>query len=150
VNTTPDDLLAGARERGRAQGLAYAGAVTPGEAHQLQGEGRAVIVDVRTRPEWEYVGHIPGSELVEWRRYGEQAPNAAFIEQLAGRYPSDQPILFLCRSAVRSHSAAELAARNGFTATFNILEGFEGAPDAAGQRNKLNGWRFHGLPWVQG
>jgi hypothetical protein len=33
---------------------------------------------------------------------------------------------------------------------YNILEGFEGDPDAAGQRNRLGGWRFHGLPWRQG
>ena len=150
MQNTPELLLARAHERGRALGFAYAGAVTPEEAQQLQGAGSALIVDVRTRPEWEYVGHIPGSELVEWRRYGEQVPNPAFIEELAKRYPREQPLLFLCRSAVRSHNAAELAARNGFTAAFNILEGFEGTPDGAGQRNKLNGWRFHGLPWIQG
>lgn len=144
-----DFLLARALERGRAQGLAYAGAVTPEEAHQLQGVGGAVIVDVRTRPEWDYVGHIPGSELIEWRRHGEPAPNPAFIEELAKRHPRDQPILFLCRSAARSHSAAELAAKNGFTASFNILEGFEGAPDEYGQRSRLDGWRKAGLPWVQ-
>jgi rhodanese-related sulfurtransferase len=150
MRNTPDLLLARAQERGRAQGLAYAGAVTPGEAHQLHREGRAVIIDVRTRPEWEYVGHVPDTELIEWRRYGEQAPNADFIDELAKHHPRDQPILFLCRSAARSHSAAELAAKNGFSAAFNVLEGFEGTPDEAGQRNKLNGWRFHGLPWVQG
>jgi rhodanese-related sulfurtransferase len=146
-NTEP--LLARAQERGRAQGLAYGGAVTPEEAHQLQGDGRAVIVDVRTRPEWEYVGHVPGSELIEWRGYGEQAPNPDFVAELARRYPRDKPILFLCRSAVRSHSAAVLAAKNDFTSAFNVLEGFEGAPDPSGQRNKLNGWRKAGLPWVQ-
>jgi rhodanese-related sulfurtransferase len=150
MKNTPEVLLDRARERGRAQGLAYAGAVTPEEAQQLHGAGEAVIVDVRTRPEWEYVGHIPDSELIEWRRYGEQAPDPAFIDELAKRHPRDRTLLFLCRSAVRSHSAAELAAKNGFTAAFNILEGFEGTPDDAGQRNKLNGWRFHGLPWIQG
>jgi rhodanese-related sulfurtransferase len=150
MQSAPELLLVRAQERGRAQGLAYAGVVTPGEAHQLQGDGSAVIVDVRTRPEWEYVGHVPGSELLEWRRYGEQSPNPGFIAELARRHPHDRTLLFLCRSAVRSHSAAELAAKNGFTAAYNILEGFEGTPDNGGQRNKLNGWRFHGLPWLQG
>jgi rhodanese-related sulfurtransferase len=150
MKITPELLLARAHERGRELGLAYAGAVTPEEAQQLQAAGSAAIVDVRTRPEWEYVGHVPGSELIEWRRYGEQVHNPAFIDELAERYARDQPLLFLCRSAVRSHHAAELAAKNGFTAAFNILEGFEGTPDNAGQRSKLNGWRFHGLPWIQG
>jgi rhodanese-related sulfurtransferase len=150
MNDTPGIVLARAHERARAQGLPYAGAVTPGEAHQLQVAGAATIVDVRTQPEWEFVGRIPGSELLEWRRYGEKAPDPGFLAELARRYRRDQPLLFLCRSAVRSHSAAELAAANGFTAAFNILEGFEGTPDGAGQRNKLNGWRFHALPWAQG
>jgi hypothetical protein len=30
-----------------------------------------------------------------------------------------------------------------------VLEGFEGEIDAAGQRGKSGGWRFHGLPWLQ-
>jgi rhodanese-related sulfurtransferase len=142
-------VLAKAQERGRTLGLEYAGAATPEEAYQLLGVGGAVIIDVRTKPEWEYVGHVPGTELLEWRRYGERAPDPAFIEELAKRHPRDQPILFLCRSAARSHSAAELAAKNGFTAAYNILEGFEGTPDDSGQRNRLNGWRKAGLPWVQ-
>jgi len=64
------DILARATERGRAKGIAYAGLVTPQEAWQLQSSGAAAIVDVRTRPEWEYVGHVPDSTLIEWRRYG--------------------------------------------------------------------------------
>ena len=33
--------------------------------------------------------------------------------------------------------------------TVNVLEGFEGELDAAQQRGGQDGWRFHGLPWVQ-
>jgi hypothetical protein len=32
---------------------------------------------------------------------------------------------------------------------FNVLEGFEGDLDDNYQRGRLNGWRTHGLPWVQ-
>ena len=32
---------------------------------------------------------------------------------------------------------------------YNVLEGFEGNPDAQGQRNHLAGWRQRGLPWRQ-
>jgi rhodanese-related sulfurtransferase len=149
VPDTPEQVLDRARERALAQGLPYAGAVTPAEAQLLLDAGEAVIVDVRTRAEWEYVGRIPRTELLEWRRFGEKEPDPAFLAELAKRHSPDQAILFLCRSAVRSHHAATLAAQSGFTAAFNILEGFEGTPDPAGQRGKLNGWRFHGLPWIQ-
>jgi rhodanese-related sulfurtransferase len=30
------------------------------------------------------------------------------------------------------------------------MEGFEGDKDAQEHRGNLNGWKAHGLPWVQG
>ena len=54
------------------------------------------------------------------------------------------------RSGVRSNNAATLAAGHGYTNAYNILEGFEGDKDAHGHRGKLGGWRFAGLPWIQG
>jgi rhodanese-related sulfurtransferase len=143
-------LLDLAAARGRAAGLEYAGHLTPVEAHQLLEEGAAVIVDVRTRPEWEFVGHVEGTPLVEWRPYGATAPDPAFVDKLAARFPRDSAILLLCRSGVRSHHAAIAAARAGFTRVFNILEGFEGDMDAGGRRGTLGGWRHAGLPWAQG
>jgi len=55
----------------------------------------------------------------------------------------------LCRSGIRSIAAAQRATELGLQA-YNILEGFEGDPDADGQRGHRGGWRFHGLPWQQG
>jgi rhodanese-related sulfurtransferase len=54
----------------------------------------------------------------------------------------------LCRSGVRSSHAAALATANGWRAAYNILEGFEGDKNAAGQR-RVNGWQMAGLPWSQ-
>lgn len=143
------DLLELARARGRAAGLEYAGEVTPREAWQLAEEGAAVIVDVRTRPEWEFVGHVEGAPLVEWRAYGATAPDPAFTEKLAARYPRETALLLLCRSGVRSHHAAIAAAKAGFTRAFNVVEGFEGDMDDEGRRGTMGGWRHAGLPWAQ-
>jgi rhodanese-related sulfurtransferase len=139
-----------AAERGRTLGLAYAGAVTPQEAWALHQSGAATIVDVRTQAEYEYVGHIPDTVLVEWRKLGERTPDPQFIEKLGQAFPPDRPLLFLCRSAQRSHNAAALAARSGFAQAYNILEGFEGDLDTEGHRGTLGGWRKAGLPWRQG
>jgi sulfur dioxygenase len=57
--------------------------------------------------------------------------------------------LMLCRSGVRSIAAARRATELGLEA-FNILEGFEGDPDALAHRGRKGGWRFRGLPWRQG
>ena len=136
-------ILDRAAERGRSLGLAYAGAVTPIEAHRLHAARIATLVDVRTLPEWEYVGRVHGSLLIEWRRFREPAPNPAFLAELAQALERDTAILFLCRSGVRSHHAAELATHAGYAKAYNILEGFEG--DAPG-----HGWRAAGLPWKKG
>ena len=144
-----ETLLERGRERGAKMGLAYAGAVTPEEAWRLHSGRAATIVDVRTRPEWEFVGHVEGAPLIEWRAYGAGSLNPQFLEQLAGEFDREHAILFLCRSAARSHSAAEVATRAGFKNAFNVLEGFEGGLDAEGHRGST-GWRAAGLPWQQG
>ena len=59
-----------------------------------------------------------------------------------------QKLVLLCRSGVRSIAAARRATELGLQA-YNILEGFEGDPDADAHRGRKGGWRFHGLPWRQ-
>ena len=143
-----DEIRKAAAERARKLGLAYAGALLPAEAHLLMQAGIA-LVDVRTRPEQHYVGRIPGSLAVEWQTYPGNQPNAEFLGELADAVPKDEPVMFLCRSGARSHSAAEAATREGWKDAYNILEGFEGDKDASGHRNTVNGWRKAGLPWTQ-
>ena len=57
--------------------------------------------------------------------------------------------MFICRSGVRSHSAAITATQTGYSDCYNVLEGFEGDKDADKHRNALNGWRKRELPWEQ-
>lgn len=135
----------------------YTGDVTPTEAYAMVQDGSAVLVDVRTHPEWVYVGMPDLSEAgseplpVEWQSFPTGQPNRQFLEQLAAVAgpPGDQGIVFLCRSGVRSVAAAKAAAAAGYTRTYNILHGFEGGLDADGHRG-ATGWRAEGLPWRQG
>ncbi|WP_028455549.1 rhodanese-like domain-containing protein [Chitinilyticum litopenaei] len=147
-------ILQRARQRGEQLGTAYSGAVTPVEAHALaQALPSVRIVDVRSSAEWQWVGIVPGAELIEWRRWDPQhgmQPNADFLTQLKTRVDPENIVLFLCRSGARSHDAAALAAANGYSEAYNILEGFEGDKDAAQHRGAHNGWQASGLPWVQG
>ena len=151
------DILSRAQAKGRELSLSYAGAVTPKQAFDLTESGHAKIVDVRSRFEHEFVGRIPGAKLIEWRIYDANGEggissrlNALFLEQLKSLYQPGETLLFLCRSAVRSHQAAEAAAAEGFSNAYNILEGFEGDKDTNEQRGRTGGWRQAGLPWTQG
>jgi rhodanese-related sulfurtransferase len=137
-----------ARARRAELGLDYAGAVTPAEAWALFRHKAATLVDVRTEAEFKFVGHVPGSENIEWHGK-DDGPRTKFLEELADTAIPGKPLLLLCRSSVRSHAAAAAAAAAGFDAVFNVLEGFEGQIDSTRQRGRIDGWRLAGLPWVQ-
>jgi rhodanese-related sulfurtransferase len=151
-NDSVKEILARAKQRAEAMKLPYAGALLPSEAHALTRQvPGAKLVDVRTQAEWEYVGHVPDSVLVEWNTYPTGERNPQFLEQLQTQVAkTESPVMFLCRSGARSHHAAAIATLAGYPNSYNILEGFEGDKDAHGHRNSVGGWRFAGLPWAQG
>ena len=148
--TDKQSLLARASERKAGMKLDYAGALNPAEAWALtQADPAARIVDVRTEAEWAWVGQPPGVVSIEWNQWPQSTRNPDFLAELGKEVPKDVPVMFLCRSGVRSHGAAIAATQAGWSCAINILEGFEGDKDASGQRNKLGGWRKAGLPWSQ-
>ena len=128
----------------------------------LRNDKDAVLVDVRTHAEWSFVG-LPdllelGKELLlnQWAILPGMQQNPSFMDeldkQLDGAAPSK--IYFLCRSGVRSLSAAHLvsealAARGQSVDCVNIIGGFEGDLDQDRQRGNMNGWKNDGLPWRQ-
>ena len=145
------DILTLARQRGLAQDRSYQGDVTPREAHDLLNLAPgAKLVDVRTRAEWDWVGRVPGAVEIEWNQYPGGTRNPHFLAELKRQVDSESLVLFLCRSGVRSVGAATMAAEAGYSACYNILEGFEGDKDANGHRGNIGGWRKTGLPWIQG
>ena len=137
--------------------MSYAGDVTPAEAYAaVTGADDAVLVDVRTRAEWTFVG-VPdlstqeGSLLfVEWSTYPDGRVNERFVDEVraAGLVPG-RPVYLLCRSGVRSRSAAEALTAAGLGPAYNVAEGFEGPHDGNAHRT-VSGWKNAGLPWSQG
>ena len=130
-------------------GDGYAGDIPLALAHQWWTNGDAVIVDIRTQAEWDWVGRVPGTEAIQWKIYPGMAINCDFDRELMAKVSPGKPVLFLCRSGVRSIDSSRRAQALGYAA-YNILEGFEGDPDAYLQRGKLNGWQHAGYEWVQG
>lgn len=135
----------------------YAGDISPADTWaQLKDDPDAVLVDVRTEAEWNYVGapnlDSIGKETVfaAWVNYPGNTPNGSFLEEVkaAGITP-DQTVLCLCRSGQRSIAAAVALTEQGYGKAYNILEGFEGDKDTNGRRGAVGGWKMHGLPWSQ-
>ena len=141
VEAHVEQILGHAAQRAQRMGLRYAGAVTPQEAYRLREAGAAAIVDVRTPAEYAQVGHVPETPLIEWPRNGGGAEMQSFLDALRAKFDPSQKVLFICRSGVRSHYAAELAAHAGYENAYNVLEGIEGEYGAG-----TNGWKVAGLP----
>lgn len=136
----------------------YAGDLNPQDAWDLlRQEPNACLIDVRTAPEWQYVGLPMLDDLqkqtlcVSWLDYPANEVNPGFVEQVKqGGVRPDQTVLLICRSGARSRSAAIALTEAGFGRCINVVEGFEGDKDADGHRGTVGGWKQAGLPWGQG
>ena len=132
--------------------------VDPKQAYDiLRNTDNAVLIDVRSTMEYQYVGHpvdaqhVPLKEPPDWETKNnfvedvETVLSQHFYED-AGK---DISLLMLCRSGARSAAAGEMLVNAGYSNVYNVLEGFEGDKNDQGHRSTINGWRFHNLPWEQ-
>ena len=135
----------------------YAGDLAPKQTWEMLAENpKARLVDVRTDAEFAYVGNPDlsglGKEVIRvyWQVFPDMDVNPDFVNQVAaGGIGKDTPLLFICRSGVRSRYAAEAMTAAGFQECYNVAGGFEGDPDDQGHRGTVNGWKVNGLPWRQ-
>ena len=150
ANTPPGPEEAAVPPRDAVQAaVGYAGDVTPELAHQWWQAGEAVLVDIRSDAERDWVGFIPGAVALAWKQWPGMVVNPQFDAAIQAAVPAGKKAVMLCRSGVRSIAAAKRATEMGLEA-YNILEGFEGDPDSEAHRGRMGGWRFRGLPWRQG
>ena len=144
------EILNRAKLRAEEMDLPYEGSLLPTEALTfLQENSDARLVDVRSKAEWSWVGRIPGAVEIEWLVFPSMQANPDFLEHLSLKVPKESPVMFICRSGVRSNQAAIAALESGYVNCFNVLEGFEGDKDSNGHRGVRGGWKAAGLPWVQ-
>jgi rhodanese-related sulfurtransferase len=137
--------------------MSYAGDVSPTEAWEALSRDRsAVLVDVRTIPEWAYVG-VPDlrslgkkAGFICWQLYPQMQVDGEFVARVE-QFVADKaaPIYFICRSGARSRAAAIAITAAGYERCYNVAGGFEGDVDGEGHRGKTNGWKASNLPWVQ-
>jgi rhodanese-related sulfurtransferase len=139
----------------------YAGDVSAQAAWEdLASASDATLIDVRSQPEWVYVG-VPvlaslGKEtiLVEWDDFATRSRVADFAGRLKAALDErgigpDAPLYFICRSGSRSRHAAIEATAVGYRRCFNVEHGFEGRLSPERHRGTPGSWKAEGLPWVQ-
>ncbi len=135
----------------------YAGDISAKQAwEKLSEDPDAVLIDVRTEAEYTWVGNPNLSDLgkdplrIPWQMFPGMDINLEFVNQVSSSgVDKDAPLLFICRSGVRSAHAAEAMTAAGFRECYNVAGGFEGDRDTDGHRGNVGGWKADGLPWQQ-
>ena len=111
----------------------------------LMAESNSVLLDVRTKEEWETIGKPEGKKIglktyfLSIQFGNERIFNENFVQEFKNlAINQDKKILIICRSGARSQFAAELLTKENYTCV-NISDGFEG--------NQENvGWKKCDLP----
>ena len=140
--------------------------LSPLDAYALIKEDPAhmIIIDVRTKAEYQFVGHPDGAYLIPLQFMGEvfkekeyeMIKNDEFASVILKKFnPKTDTLFFLCRSGTRAAMALSEAVTAGWPAerAYVILGGFQG--EKMKDKNSLfygqrvgGGWKNAGLPWT--
>ncbi len=139
---------------------------TPLEAYEMirKDPTSMIIVDVRSRAEYQFVGHPENAYLVpaqflditfSGKEYAMK-DNPNFTKDIMARFdPTMHTLFFICRSGTRAAMALNRIVQAGWPAdrVYVILGGFEGGKlkdknSAYNGIRKGGGWRNEGLPWT--
>jgi len=124
--------------------------------NKLSEISNAYLIDVRTKPEWEYIGVPDLSSLnkkiicISWHVYPEMKINSLFENQVfKSNIKKNDNLFLICRSGTRSSHAAKFLVSCGYNHCINVADGFEGNKNTQSKRSTINGWKYNNLPWKQ-
>ncbi len=133
--------------------------------NQLTIDDSSFLIDVRTSPEWSFVGYPYSKNMkndiifCEWALYPLMQKNPYFEDEILSKLDlySCTKLYFICRSGSRSlHAAYSVQALlnqqqniKNTIKCINVKFGFEGDLSEDKRRGFSNGWKFSGLPWKQ-
>ena len=96
-----------------------------------------ILLDVRTKGEWDTVGK-PDGEKIGLKTYFLEIRRDAFFDFVKEfkdfKIDQKNEILVICKSGERSQITAELLSKENYK-TINISDGFEGSDEGVGWMN---------------
>ena len=103
----------------------------------LETGSNKVLLDVRTKGEWDIVGK-PDGDKIRLKTYFLEIKRDAFFDFVQEfknfKISQNNEILVICKSGERSQISAELLSRENYKAV-NISDGFEGSAEGVGWLN---------------
>lgn len=85
------------------------------------------LIDIRTAPEWEQTGILPGSQLLTFfDEYGHANP-AQWLQKAGQVAKPNQPLIVICRSGNRTQAVSRfLSGQAGYAKVYNVKYGLVG------------------------
>lgn len=85
------------------------------------------VIDIRTQPEWEETGIVPGSKLLTFFDERGRADPAAWLEKLKPLARPGDPVVVICRSGNRTRPVSQLLSQQAAQGkVYNVRNGIKG------------------------
>lgn len=85
------------------------------------------VIDVRTAPEWEETGIVPGSHLLTYFDERGNADPAAWLKKAQLFTKPGDPVIVICRSGRRTKAVSQfLSQQAGYIKVYNVRHGILG------------------------
>ena len=95
------------------------------ELAQLISSG-VTVIDIRTQPEWEETGIVPGSRLLTYFDERGRADPAVWLEKLKPLARPGDPVVVICRSGNRTRPVSQLLSQQaGYPRVYNVKKGIK-------------------------
>ena len=106
----------------------------------IESNSNTVLLDVRTKDEWETVGKPDTKDLGIKSFFITISQDQSFLDNVKQNINKDNQVLVMCAAGGRSIIAANLLVNEGYK-TLNVSDGFSG-------NDEDPGWKNLGLPSV--
>ena len=106
----------------------------------IESNSNTVLLDVRTKDEWETVGKPDTKDLGIKTFFITISQDQSFLDNVKQNINKDNQVLVMCAAGGRSIIAANLLVNEGYK-TLNVSDGFSG-------NDEDPGWKNLGLPSV--
>ncbi len=92
---------------------------------QLMKSG-VTVIDIRTKPEWEETGILPGSKLLTFFDERGKADPAAWLDKVKPLAKPGDPVVVICRSGNRTKPVSQfLSQQAGYAKVYNVKSGIK-------------------------
>lgn len=84
------------------------------------------LIDIRTAPEWQESGVVPGSQLLTFFDERGRADPAAWLAKARPLADPSRPVILICRSGNRTRAVSRfLSDKAGYAKVYNVKSGIQ-------------------------